>query len=134
MAAINSFLDLFCWQIARQVNLELFEIIQNSPQFKLNFGLKDQILRSSGFIMDNIAEGFGRGGNNEFILFLGYANGSCCEVQSQLIRAEDFGYISSEIRLSLNQKVNSIGSMITNLRRHIQSSSLKGVKYNKGEK
>lgn len=134
MATIKSFSELHCWQIAREVNQELFDIIHNSPKFKLNFGLKDQILRSSGSIMDNIAEGFGRGGNNEFVLFLGYANGSCCEVQSQLIRAEDFGYISTEIRLNLNQKVNSIGSMITNLRKHIQSSSLKGVKYDKGKK
>ena len=65
------------------------------------FTLKDQGNRSSGSIMDNIAEGFGRKGTFEFIDFLTYSYASCCECGSQIYRAYDRKYVTEEKRNEL---------------------------------
>ena len=134
MATLKRFTDLSCWQFSRDVSIEVYNAVQNSPSFKSNFSFRDQILRSSGSIMDNIAEGFGRGGNNEFVLFLGYANGSCSELRSQLIRAEDFGYIDSITKNSIESKIDRIEGMIIGLRKYLQSSPYYGSRFEKDKK
>ena len=70
----------------------VFKLI-NKVKFKRDLALKDQIWKSAGSTMDNIAEGFDDGSTREFIRFLGYSQRSCGEVQSQLYRALDCGYI-----------------------------------------
>jgi four helix bundle protein len=65
MASIKRFEDFECWQLARQLDKNIFESTKNSL-FAKDYSLKDQILKASGFIMDNIAEEFERGGNKEF--------------------------------------------------------------------
>jgi four helix bundle protein len=62
-------------------------------KIKRDFSLCDQIWRASGSVMDNIGEGFDDGATREFVRFLGYAQRSCGEVQSQLYRALDCKYI-----------------------------------------
>ncbi len=62
MATIQSFEDLKVWQKSRLLCTEIFSLT-NIGSFSKDFGLKDQINRSSGSIMDNIAERFGRKGN-----------------------------------------------------------------------
>ena len=89
------FEDLPCWQKARELCKVIFELISKSP-FSKDFGLKDQIWRAAGSVMDNIAEGFDDMSRKEFIKFLGYSLRSCSEVQSQLYRAMDCQYISKE--------------------------------------
>ena len=81
--------------MAREFCLDVFRIT-NYDAFSKDFRLKDQIKASSGSIMDNIAEGFERSGNKEFVQFLYIAKGSCGESRSQLYRALDFLYISKE--------------------------------------
>ncbi|MHA1675922.1 MAG: four helix bundle protein [Candidatus Njordarchaeales archaeon] len=89
----KKFEDLPCWKVARKLSQEIFKIITKG---KLNndYSLKDQLWRAVGSVMDNIAEGFDDGNRKEFIKFLGYAQRSCGEVQSQLYRALDCGYIN----------------------------------------
>jgi len=86
------FEELPCWQKARELCKLIFELISREP-FSKDYGLKDQIWRAGGSVMDNIAEGFDDGGRKEFIKFLGYSQRSCGEVQSQLYRALDCQYI-----------------------------------------
>ena len=89
------FEDLPCWQKARELCLVVYKVINQAP-FSKDFGLKDQIWRSSGSAMDNVAEGFDDMSPKEFIRFLGYALRSCSEVQSQLYRAYDCQYVTND--------------------------------------
>lgn len=88
----KKFEELPCWQIARELCKAVFDII-NKGKFQKDFSFKDQVWRASGSIMDNVAEGFDDGSTKEFIKFLGYAQRSCGEVQSQSYRAIDCNYI-----------------------------------------
>ncbi|MEP7375071.1 MAG: four helix bundle protein [Chitinophagaceae bacterium] len=81
------------WQKARFFCHEVFIIIEDTKLSK-DYKLKEQVNRSSGSIMDNIAEGFGRGGNLEFIQFLEISHASAYKSQSQLYRILDRKYIT----------------------------------------
>ena len=87
------FEDLQCWNKARELCQAIFDLI-NRGEFRKDFSLRNQIWSATGSVMDNIAEGFDDGSTREFIRFLGYSQRSCGEVQSQLYRALDCGYIS----------------------------------------
>ena len=89
------FEDLPCWKKARELNQAVYKLI-NKQAFSRDFSFKDQIWRASGSAMDNTAEGFDDNSRKEFIRFLGYSMRSCSEVQSQLYRALDCGYINNE--------------------------------------
>ena len=95
MATIKKFEDIEAWQLARKLATKIFELTQKG-HFAKDFGFRGQIKNACGSVMDNIAEGFGRGGNREFVNFLGYAIGSANEVQSQLHRALDWKYINDD--------------------------------------
>lgn len=80
MATIEKFEDLEIWLKARNLDKEVFAIFQSDICSK-DFSLKDQMYRSLGSIMDNIAEGFERSGNGEFHQFLAISKGSCGEIR-----------------------------------------------------
>ena len=86
--------DVQAWQKARQLITEVYKATIENERFSKDFGLKEQIRRASVSIMSNIAEGFSRQTNKEFIQFLYVARGSASEVQSQLYVALDLKYIS----------------------------------------
>ena len=81
MATINKFEDLDIWQEARRLAKEIY-LISKETDLKTDFRFKDQIIASSGSVMDNIAEGFERDGNLEFRQFLSIAKGSAGESRS----------------------------------------------------
>lgn len=89
MATILRFEDLEVWQKAREISKYVF-LLTNKDNFSRDFSLKDQINRSCGSAMDNIAEGFERDGNKEFINFLTISKGSVGEIRSQTYRAFDY--------------------------------------------
>jgi len=92
---INRFEDVEAWQVARTLCGAVYEVI-NKGDFTKSFALRDQIDRSSGSVMDNIAEGFDSGTDPEFIRFLSYAQRSSSEVKSQLYRALDRKFINQD--------------------------------------
>lgn len=84
MPTIKKFEDLEVWQKARLLENKIFELM-HSTKLSKDFELKNQMNKSAGSIMDNIAEGFGRGSRNEFIQFLTISRGSLTELQSQIV-------------------------------------------------
>lgn len=74
MATIRKFEDLEIWQLARELNLEIFPILEKLHELRM-FELRNQLERSAGSVMDNIAEGYERDGNKEFRQFLAISKG-----------------------------------------------------------
>lgn len=130
MATINHFKDIEAWKLSRQLCKEIWTII-NQGTFAKDWGLRDQINRSSGSTMDNIAEGFGRGGNSEFIQFLYISRASNNEVQSQLIRAYDRQHIDQKQFQHLYKLAQQAGGKTGSFIDYLKSTNLKGHKFNK---
>jgi four helix bundle protein len=99
------FEDLIFWQKARELTRLIYIYTQND-HFKIDYGFKGQIQRSSVSVMSNIAEGFGRGSNSEFVQFLFVSKGSLSEVKSQLYVAMDLNYITKRFKKAYNSRRN----------------------------
>ena len=128
MSTIQKFEDLEIWQLARVLAKEIFLLTQNGKLSK-DFSLKDQMGRSSGSIMDNIAEGFGRASRLEFIQFLSISTGSADELKSQLYRCLDKEYISKDIFDTLYEKTNAIYKKINGFIKYLNTTLVKGTKF-----
>lgn len=128
MATVENFEDLIAWQKAGALDKEVFNCITNSPITK-DFPLRDQMLRSSGSIMDNIAEGFERSGKREFIQFLSIAKGSCGELRSQFYRAKDREYINSDSFETFKTSCTEVSKIINGLITYLNKSEIKGSKF-----
>jgi four helix bundle protein len=128
VGVISCFEDLEVWKAARTLCKNIYAIT-NYDLFGKDFRFKDQIRASSSSIMDNIAEGFERSGNKEFVQFLYIAKGSCGEVRSQLYRALDCSYITEEEFNILKQKALDISKSISNFIQYIKNAPITGTKY-----
>ncbi len=87
------------------------------------------IRAAAGSVMDNIAEGYERDGNKEFVNFLYIAKGSCGEVKSQLLRASDVGFIEKVRYDELSQQCMEISKLLYSLILSIRQSDVTGLKY-----
>jgi four helix bundle protein len=128
MPTINKFEDLEVWQLARIFATAIKELTLDL-RFSKEFKFKEQIKNSSGSVMDNIAEGFGRESRLEFINFLGIAKGSLYESQSQLCRALDYGLISKDIMEDHYQKAELIAGKISAFMNYLNKTSIRGKKF-----
>ena len=112
MGKFNSFEEINSWQKARVLNKKIY-LITDSDSFKRDFDLARQIRRSSVSISSNIAEGFERNTDKEFIHFLFIAKGSAAEVRSQLYLALDLGYITREVFDELLPEISEISMLLS---------------------
>lgn len=129
MATIKKFEDMDIWQVSAKLDVEIFKLTEENQFLLRDFRFKAQILGSSGSIMDNIAEGFERGGNREFIQFLSYSKGSAGELRSQIRRCYNRGYITSEVHHDFVLKCESISERLSNFMRYLSRSEYKGTKF-----
>ena len=117
----RQFEDLIMWQRAREL-CKLIYTYAKKAGFKTDFGLRDQIQRSIVSVMSNIAEGFGRGSNKEFVQYLFVAKGSLSEVQSQLYVALDQKYMHKETFERLYDKAEKVARMTSNFIKYLNES------------
>src|ERR1041385_994988 len=127
MNKIERFEDIIAWQKARVLTKEVYAMA-GSGDFKRDFGLWDQIQRAALSTMSNIAEGFERGGDKEFIQFLSHSKGSCGEVRSDLYVALDQGYITPVALNGLYERNVEVSRLVSGFMAYLQGSSLRGKK------
>ena len=130
MATIEKFEDLEVWILSRELCLKVEEILQEGLLAN-RYSLRDQMERSSGSIMDNIAEGFGRSGNLEFRNFLGYAKGSCSELKSQLHRCHDKKLIPDNAYKDLIAHCDLINAKLGSFIKYLSTTEYRGTKFKK---
>ncbi|WP_417352937.1 four helix bundle protein [Flavobacterium alkalisoli] len=124
MGKFNSFEDINSWQKAREFNKKIY-LITETDSFKRDFDLVRQLRRASVSISSNIAEGFERNTDREFVHFLFVAKGSAGEIRSQLYLALDLEYITQEVFNELLSDINEIARLISGFIKYLNKQSTK---------
>jgi four helix bundle protein len=117
----KSFEDIEAWQLSHKLAAEIL-VACNSPALHRAFAYKDQIGRAAISIMNNIAEGFGRYSDAEFVRFLRIARASTFEVESMLILGRSVGYLEADKAAEWRVSANLIGRKITALINYLLAS------------
>lgn len=128
MATIEKFEEIEAWKLARQVTRSIYEI-SSSGNFAKDYALCNQIRRASISILSNIAEGFERSGNKEFLNFLAIAKGSCGEVRAQLYVALDQRYVDELKFDEVSANLLETSRVIAGFMRYLQQTELRGNKF-----
>ncbi|MDI6733431.1 MAG: four helix bundle protein [Planctomycetota bacterium] len=125
---IKSLEDLNIWKKGMDLVDAIYDLTNKEPLRK-DFALKEQIRRAVISVPSNIAEGFERGSNTEFIQFLFIAKGSCGEVKTQLHIMFNRNYINKTEFDATIKLASEISAMIKRLINYLSKSSIKGEKY-----
>lgn len=125
---VSDFEELRIYQESRILAKQVYEITRKG-EFKFDTRFVQQIRASSGSISDNIAEGFERQGNKEFIQFLYIAKGSCGEFRSQINRAFDAGFIDPDTHNQMYNDCKKLGAGILNFIQSLKNFESKGSKF-----
>lgn len=120
MPLFKSFEEIEAWQRARELVRQVYRASGTGDFFR-DFGLRDQMRRAGVSVMANIAEGFERGSNKQFLQYLAVAKASSAEVRCHLYVALDQGYLSKEEAATLFERVTEVSKMIAGLMRHLRS-------------
>jgi four helix bundle protein len=128
MGKVERFEELEAWKRSREVTKLIYQL-SGSADFGRDFGLKDQIRRAAVSIPSNIAEGFERDGDKEFLQFLSIAKGSCGEVRTQLYIALDQQYLTKSQFDTVSNQLIQLSRMLSGLITYLRNSELRGRKY-----
>ena len=124
MGKIEKFEDIIAWQKALELS-DLIYHLTNNPAFSKDYGLKDQIRRASVSVVSNIAEGFERESNNQFIYFLVIAKASAGELRAQLYIAKNQKYISDDEFNLITEKVTEVSKTVSGFISYLRSIKTK---------
>ena len=111
---MGNFQKLRVWQFAKELAIKIYKLTQD-PQFKKDFGFKDQIQRSAVSIPSNIAEGDESGTDKLSIRYFFIAKGSTAELMTQLVIANEIGYIDDITKNNLVDECDKISAMLSKL-------------------
>jgi four helix bundle protein len=125
---VSHFTDLEVWQLARELARQVYAVTRRNPMAK-DFAMVGQVRKSVISISSNIAEGFERDGNREFIQFLSIAKGSCGELESQLILSADQEYLNGYELEERRNLIRRISAMIQSLSNRLKRSEYRGRKF-----
>jgi four helix bundle protein len=128
MATVQKFEDLQVWQDARILVKRVYQLTAKFPSHE-TFGLTNQLRRAAVSVMANIAEGFERGSNSEFIQFLFMARASNAEVRSHLYVALDLNYASHSEIEEIREHSERLSRRIKTLIDYLKHSDMKGHKF-----
>ena len=105
-----NFEDLGIWKEGMRLSVSVYKLMKNCN----DFGFKDQIQRASVSVPSNIAEGFERQTNKEFIQFLYIAKGSCGELKTQIYLAKELEYLNQEDYKNMLKQSKLLSAKIQN--------------------
>ncbi|MEM6522421.1 MAG: four helix bundle protein [Bacteroidota bacterium] len=122
MSKIERFEDLNCWKEARELVKMVF-LISRKEALKHDYALVKQLKSAALSVMNNIAEGFGRISDKEFIRFLDFSEGSAQEVRSMTYVLIDLNYIDEKEFHLLQTKVESTRNLVLGLIRYLRNKN-----------
>jgi len=125
---IQRFEDILAWQKARTLAKNIYDSTRAGAYAK-EYGVKDQVQRASVSTMSNIAEGFERGGDREFVQFLSNSKGSCGEVKSHLYVALDLNYITDGTFRELYDNASEVSRLVSGFMAYLRDSHVGGHKF-----
>jgi four helix bundle protein len=117
---IRDYRDLVAWQKAFAVGLRVYELTKSFPDAE-RFGLTSQIRRCAVSIASNIAEGYGRQSTQDYVRFLRVSRGSLYELETQLLFAAEFKYLSPEPVRETQDMLAECGRVLAGLIRSLES-------------
>ncbi len=120
MPKIDSHRDLIAWQKAVELVTQVYEITRRFPADE-RFGLTQQLRRAAVSVPSNIAEGKGRGTSAEFARFLNIAAGSLTEIDTQLVIAEQLGFIKNDTLNEVAGSIAEVARIVTGLRKSLKT-------------
>jgi four helix bundle protein len=121
MSNIKRFEDLDCWREARKT-VKMIYLESARGQLSKDYDTKSQLRRAALSIMNNIAEGFARRSNKEFMRFLDYSEGSAAEVKSMLYVLEDIEYLDSQTLKGYHVQIDTTRKLVLGLLRYLRKS------------
>lgn len=119
MQNMNTFRDLLIWQKSMNLVTEIYQLTNSFPKEEI-YGLSSQIRRCSISIPSNIAEGYGRDGNNDYLRFLNISISSLFEMQTQLEISFNLKYITEYQFNKINGESREIERMLSSFIRKIK--------------
>ena len=125
---VENFEDLAIYQKSCELAKQVYDITRKG-EFKADYRFVQQIRAAAGSVSDNIAEGFERQGNKEFINFLYIAKGSCGEVRSQVTRAHNVGFIDDNTFSQMFVDCKKLSAGILNMINSLKRSTVTGTRY-----
>ena len=124
MATIEKFEELEVWKVSMDLCSDIYRLA-NTELFSKDFGLKDQIRRSSISIPSNISEGYERDSKNQFVYFLVIAKGSCGELRTRLRIAKILNYLNEKEYIAINDKCISVSKQLAGFINYLKNHKSK---------